>query len=204
MATRPPAGGCSEEPALSLRFLGVDTGPLSSSWALLDVRPSRSWCAPVVSYLARGDIEGGTDAQASALRMLVADSIELDAVDAGLVVIESVEGFVYGSRISRGAGLAVGKALMATSRIVGELTRVVKDAGRWAVTCTGARARKRVFDKARTKDSHIKQAVPRLVRGWPARSNVHTRDAAVVALAAIWSLEGGRKTIQDLARMGTL
>ena len=192
---------------MSTRVLGVDPGPRVSAWALVEVNHQdlryRNRAA-AISYLAHGEIEGDTDTQCAALRLLLADHLDIFSTEQGLclVAVEAVAGFAFQATSNRGGGQAIVAALMATSRVVGELVRTSKDAGRPTIAVTAGRARKIVLNRASATDATVKAGVLRYVRGWPTRSNVHARDAALLSLATAWSLRN--QTVEQVALAGAI
>jgi Holliday junction resolvasome RuvABC endonuclease subunit len=174
--------------------LGLDPGPSRSAWALIEGTqlPRGS-----TSYLARGSLVGQSDAQSYALRL------GAKYMAPRIVVVEAVEGFAFAATSKRGGGQAVVRALMQTSRMVGELVREAKTQGYAVTAITASRARTRVFNRGNIQNGPIKAQIGRLIRGWPEISNEHERDAAVAALACLWSIRG-EEDIHRLVRDGAI
>jgi Holliday junction resolvasome RuvABC endonuclease subunit len=164
--------------------MGVDPGPAVSAWTLLDGTGERP------SFLATGMLHGaqsaGLHSELSAIQVESPSALRREV----LTVVEAVEGYAFSATSRRGGGQAVVAALLKTSLVVGEHLGYLRAQG-WPVrTMTAREARTAVIDKGSAKDATVKIAVERLIAGWPKRSNVHSRDAALVALAA-W-LKGWR------------
>jgi Holliday junction resolvasome RuvABC endonuclease subunit len=74
--------------------------------------------------------------------------------------------------------------LMLMSRQIGRIEQVaIARAVPWR-EMPAASARLRMLGHANASDAEIGSFVARTISGWPKRSNVHARDAAMVALAA--------------------
>lgn len=127
---------------------------------------------------------------------------EIIAHCAGIVAIEKPSGF-YPSRgmlSKRGGALAkICEGLLMAGWVGGELKGLARAAGKkvYEVSAPDARRSLGVLiggrGKAREKtvDQQIAGLVPQLVRGWPKRSCVATRDAAVAAMFVLQFVRGG-------------
>lgn len=74
-------------------------------------------------------------------------------------------------------------ALVMTAKVSERIATLAESEGHAIVRLPSTRARGLVVGRPNASDATIETAVTRLVDGWPARSNAHVRDAAVVALA---------------------
>lgn len=73
--------------------------------------------------------------------------------------------------------------LVMTAKVSERIATLAEVAGHAVVRLPSTRARSLIVGKPNASDATIAMAVKRLVVDWPARSNAHVRDAAVVALA---------------------
>jgi Holliday junction resolvasome RuvABC endonuclease subunit len=166
-------------------IFGVDPGPTSSGWAVVECAGGR------LNFLEAGS--GNLD--------LVCDHVVkfLDPDSRGgqetyRFAVECPRPFFPvvrpGDDPGRQRGLMISQAtqLIATARAVGEivrsaLARVKRDQ---IFEYTASEWRTAVCRRSNPTDAQVKEAITRLVAGWPSRSNAHHRDAAGVATAAAW------------------
>jgi hypothetical protein len=139
--------------------LGIDPGPTSDGVAWLALERGR-WAVADIAAPATPEHIGRAD----------------------LVAIEEPEQ-VHPRRMSVGAAVATGSSLLATARRVADLRLLADRAGVPCVTITCREARRAMGVRGRTPDRATGIVLARLVAGWPARSNAHVRDAAIVAMA---------------------
>lgn len=151
------------------RILAFDPGSTRSGWCLVvsnDARPV------VVDFVAAGEVDS-TSPEVCAL---------LGELQPGVVAVEVLRGIAYPAK---GAGIVgnLASASFAAGLIAGLATPVCDEA---VVEMTAREWRGSVLGKPNASDQAIAVVVPRLVRGWPKRSNVHERDAGGLALAVAW------------------
>lgn len=107
-----------------------------------------------------------------------------------LVGIETPTQVFHHGRAKKGMGARIGieRALLAATPMVGVVRAVAALRAPAALLFEGQahEVRRAVLGKLPKDgiDAFVGKMVPRLVEGWPARSNNHVRDAAVVALYA--------------------
>ena len=152
--------------------LGIDPGPETHGWALLDMSgPRPKWI-------------DASKSTSDGMRIVIPQTApDLVAVEVPSRVLP------FGKPVAQRAR---GAQLAATSLQAGRILGACDGLGYEAVQIDAATWRKVLG--ART-DATIKTAIARLVEGCPKRSNVHERDAAGVAIGAYrrWMLER-RKT----------
>lgn len=103
--------------------------------------------------------------------------------NADFVAIEEVCGFPHGKDNYKRA-----KQLMEAAKMGERIAMAVRLIVKKPVICmTAGRSRTLVVGRNNPDDPTIKIAVRRLIRGVPKSTNVHERDAAIVALAAGWT-----------------
>lgn len=152
-------------------ILGYDP---PGGWALLDFADKR------FRFIDCGTVEGVEQDWAPLTR-------------ADLVCIEQPAEIFANNRTTkgnRGIMFAIAGQLLSTRDAATRLATLAEVRGAAVVQMTSAKARRalsiRIGGRGATKgavDKQIAVAVPRLVAGWPERSNTHVRDAAVVAIA---------------------
>ena len=153
-------------------ILAFDPGSAKSGWckvAVTGVRPS----LVTLSYVESGEVLSTRDA----VRSLIANS------EADVVAIEMLAGIAYPVK---GAGIV--SALVASSNVAGMIAALAYAEGRQVAEMTATQWRRMVIGKGNASDKAIAQTIPRLVREWPKRSNVHERDAAGLAIATAWQM----------------
>jgi Holliday junction resolvasome RuvABC endonuclease subunit len=106
--------------------------------------------------------------------------------NAELVAIERVRGVAYGPK---GAGIV--PHLIEASYACGGIAWLARSLGRRVLELTARDWRGVVLNKPHASDAEVKEAIARLVRGLPKRTNAHVRDAVGVGLGAAW-LRNGR------------
>jgi len=145
--------------------LGIDPGPSAHGWALLRVLDLQT-----AEWLALGvDKPDWYDAL----------TLASFAVRPELVAIERPAGGGYSP--------ATVPPLLETAYQAGILAGRALAAGLDVSPLCAADWRREVVGRGNAEDAAIKDAVLRLVTGWPKKSNAHHRDAAGVALAAGWA-----------------
>ncbi len=171
-------------------ILAFDPGGTSCGFAWLETRGgSQSFSRPEpinVSYVDCGNIPSTHAA--------IGEFLRRNPVD--LVAIEKVEGHAFNKkRKNRETGeeeiapMPV-KHLLAAAGIATAISWLCTDRGIRTVEMTAGEWRKMVCGNRSAKDTMIKLAVERYVHGWPARSNMHNRDAGGLGLAAAWHVNG--------------
>lgn len=168
-------------------ILGIDPGSKWCGYAiLLERAEKRTDCKAFarvhLDFITLGEVQSDPDGYVYLADRLATVNRQVSPNPAH-VAIESVAGYAYAPSSKRGGGQAVVKALLETSRVVGALESELRahyavDASRTALQCRGI-----VVGKSRCGDADVKVAVKRIVNGWPKRSNVHQRDAALCAIA---------------------
>jgi len=143
----------------SLIVLGIDTGPDQHAYVLLRFDHSHS-----IAFVELG----------------MADTPTLGGLERTytFAALERPAGFAYKP--------AIVCALLKTAYEAGCVCGQLQARGVPVVPLCAADWRRDVCGNGSATDAVIKDAVTRLVRGWPKRSNAHHRDAAGVALAAGW------------------
>lgn len=106
------------------------------------------------------------------------------AIQAPYVAIETAYGVHAGIARTRGAqaALSIARASVATTRADGVIEGVCVGLGLVTMRATALEWRAALAGGRQASDAAVAAMVPRLVSGWPARSNAHTRDAAGVAV----------------------
>lgn len=141
--------------------LGIDPGPTSHGWAVICVHDLQT-----AEYLACGESE--------AVRGLPF----FTPVPPALCAIERPAGGGYSP--------ATVPPLLETAYQAGILSGMARGRNLEVTPLCAADWRREVVGRGNAEDAAVKDAVTRIVRGWPKRSNAHQRDAAGVALAAGW------------------
>jgi len=164
--------------------LGIDSGSTSVGWCRLRASGGGMGRAIRLAYLAGGKC----DATPAAILALVDGAQgEAGAPRAELVAIERVEGGLFRRR---GRRAAPASQLFATSHVAGGIAWMLDVAGVGVVVQPATWWRRIVLGRGSASDRSIRVVVPRLVDDWPERSSVHVRDAAGVAIAAVWTRRG--------------
>lgn len=158
--------------------LAVDTGSKSFGWCVV------RRIGPRVAFVDCGT----ADATRSAWVKVLSDAIRLDDGCVDAVYVETPEGMVFSSYR--------GPTLIETSRLVGGIAWDCEGMGVRCELRTSNWWRKALVGKASSPkkglmDKLIADAVPANVIGWPAKSNVHVRDAGGLAVVAGWELAKG-------------
>lgn len=156
----------------SIVVLGVDPGPSSHGWALVRVVDLQS-----AEWLACGDVD------VTEIGSLFS-RIGVECPEPALVAIERPAGGGYSP--------ATVPPLLETAYQAGRVAGVAERLALSVRPLAAADWRREVVGRGNAENAAIKDAVLRLVRGWPKRSNAHERDAAGVALAAGWAELRGR------------
>lgn len=148
--------------------VGIDPGASLHGVALLRVSGLRA------SFVEAHHLD--TDALVSWLRDL--------AAQAPHVAIETAHGVHAGIVRARGAqaALSIARASVATTRADGVIEGVSVGLGIPTMRATALEWRAALAGGRQASDAMVAAMVPRLVSGWPTRSNAHTRDAAGVAV----------------------
>lgn len=155
-------------------ILGFDPGSSDTGWCKVDSRGGAG--QPVtVTYYDSGTVPSSFEAVGGLLRSRP-----------DVVAIEKIKGFAFGA----GKGPGVVAALIATSWVAGMIATLAWSEAIPFVEMTALEWRRLVLGRPSASDQEIATVVPRLVHGWPARSNVHTRDAGGLALGVAWHLNG--------------
>lgn len=149
--------------------LGIDPGA-TCGWARLFIDGD-----PVAGYTAW--YRGHGDFRAEHAKTFLPKLLE----EANVVAIEDIQ-HQYG-----GAHFKSAKATIAAAKTGQHIATVAEINGKRVVRMTASRSRTLIIGRNNPDDPTIAIAVKRLVRRWPTRSNAHSRDAAVVALAVGWS-----------------
>lgn len=151
-----------------------DPGTNESGWCTLDTRGGRG--TPITTtFLDAGNIPSKPAEVARLLRGEKPD----------VVAVEDLRGFAYGSK-----GPGVVAALLASSNRAGGIEWLAWALGLALVEMTATQWRQLVLGNGSAKDDRIAQVVPKLIHGWPARSNAHMRDAGGLGLGVAWKLDG--------------
>lgn len=199
-------------------LVGIDPGPTTSGYAILHLEGALSpGRAPRLSYGAKGEFD--SDDTASLRRAIVEVPSMAYGTAANVVVIERLEGYTYPGR-SFVASRAIAETVRMGERIRGRAIALLSDAhARQAAAnavvfgrdvrrvpvvadVVARAARATVCGKGSAKDRTVKTCVERFIAGWPKRSNVHERDAALVAMA--WAWTGGKAaTLSNEEKTGT-
>lgn len=185
-----------------MRARGIDPGE-TIGWCDLERETPG-----VFRYIAGGDCpssdikRGGLALPGGRLERIDAVSIETPAemhpndVAAAVSAARGKGGSPFAASPAAGAGRIVQtvRCLLTTARIAERVACLVADEGVRIVEPTAAQCRKAIgvkFGAQRGKgeklspDQQIAKLVPLYIRGWPARSNVHVRDAGVAAFFAL-------------------
>lgn len=163
-----------------MRALGIDPGPTSLGWALVDVTPrERTW------------LRGGTwDTEDLPDFVEVMRAARLD-----LVAVEVPNG-IYRPR-SREMGQAIrelrarGMQLAQTMGVAMQYVGAFRGAGMRVVEISASDWRRGVVGKSSPTDAQVAAVLERIVMGMP-RTNAHARDALGCALAAAFANGGTR------------
>ena len=83
-----------------------------------------------------------------------------------------------------------GPAIIATSRTAGFLECLARDRRMHLVERTAREVRLSLCGRGNASDGQVADAVRGNVFGFPAKSNVHIRDAAALAVVAAWEIAG--------------
>ena len=164
-----------------MNVLGIDPGTRSMGWSLLLSAPRQRGYKPCAEYLAKGTIAATEQAVEDLVRAL--ERLSERKVDR--LVLEEVSGTLFPHKGTK-HGLAAAGNLFATAKVGARVEAHMRAKGLAVATMPARRSRSLVGGKANASDATIKRAVLFLVKGWPKLSNVHERDAAVVALASIY------------------
>lgn len=151
--------------ARELVVLGIDPGSRAHGWAVLVVGPHSA------RYLDGGHREcSAADLVRRTIRVECRGPLDLVAVEVPAVLhhLPAVRQVLL-TAVSAGAALGAADCF-----------------DRLNVRVNPADWRRDVCGHGSARDSTVKDAIDRLVTGWPKRSNVHIRDAAGVALHAAW------------------
>lgn len=162
-----------------LRIIAFDPGSSSSGWARIDVRWGLG--LPVTcTFVAKGKVANDV----FAAKALVARD------DVDMVAIEQPEAYAFKRQRADGTQKQYGASmvgyLMAARGVSDQLKTLAMLAGKTIVEVPATRVRRLLCGRGSVKDATVKNAVTRLVAGWPARSNDHERDAAACGVAAAW------------------
>jgi Holliday junction resolvasome RuvABC endonuclease subunit len=165
-------------------ILAFDPGSNESGWCLVDTRGGAG--SPITAtYLDSGNLPSKPADVAHLLRVEKPD----------LVAVEDLRGFAYGSK-----GPGVVAALISSANRAGGIEWLSWALGIAIVEMTASHWRQIVLGNGSATDERIKTVIPRLIHGWPARSNVHTRDAGGLALGVAWKLNGKAPNALDEVR----
>jgi Holliday junction resolvasome RuvABC endonuclease subunit len=149
-------------------ILAFDPGTTSTGWAIVNATADGS--RRRVTFRAAGAVPSEADAILALF----------GGVD--VVAVEKLKGFAYASK----GGASIVDGLVASSRVAGLIVGLT--AGRVpCVEMTAHEWRKLVCGNGAATDAKIAATVPRLVEGFPKRSNVHVRDATGLAVAVGWT-----------------
>lgn len=155
-------------------ILALDPGSSSSGWCAIDTRGGAG--TPITAtYLDSGTVPSSPGELALLVRAQAPD----------VVAVENLAGFAYGTK-----GPGVVAALLTSARAAGLIVAIAWAEGRSVVEMTAREWRKLVLGNGSATDQRIAQVIPTLMHGWPARSNVHTRDAGGLAIGVAWTLNG--------------
>jgi Holliday junction resolvasome RuvABC endonuclease subunit len=157
--------------------LSFDPGTNETGWCSLDVRGGSGGLPITATYRDAGKVQSTPGELGLLMRVQAPD----------VIGIERLEGFAFGA----GKGPGVVAALVSSSRISGMITALAYAQRISTVEMTAREWRQLVLGNPSATDHRIADVVPRLIHGWPPRSNVHTRDAGGLGLGIAWHL-GGR------------
>lgn len=148
------------------RIVGIDVG---ATCGVVRLMPTGGWGA-TGPFLYEGS---------AATRDVFASGLIRD-VD--VLAVEGVSGAVYNTGDGMGAALSRGKALMVAARLSGRLEQWARDHSVEHHEYTARDVRKAMCGRANADDAMVALVVRSRVVDWPARSNAHERDAALVAI----------------------
>lgn len=176
----------TDQPAAGAMTLGIDPGPNNSGWALIDFTiPS----APVW-------FEGGNTNRIDALFQMLkqrelSDHIHLVAIEQAVALWNPMAN-VQTMATAWAGGWAAGYAEALGFNVV------ALGANQWRVALVGESRR------GDDVDGKVKAALRSLVRHFPARSNVHVRDAGAVACVATRDWRHARRLQQHARNLETI
>lgn len=162
-----------------LRVLAFDPGSSSSGWARIDVR----WGVgmPVTStFVAKGVVANDVHV----INELIARP------DVDLVALEQPESYSFKRRQKDGSMKQYGSKmvgyLMAARGASDQMKAMAQLGGKKVFEVPATKVRRLICGRSSAKDATVKEAILRLVAGWPKASNTHERDAAACGVAAAW------------------
>lgn len=160
---------------------GIDPGPKSSAWAVLECTPGDRprWIAK--AYPKNEDL--------FLPALIAAHRPELVAVET------SGDSHVFGKTPQAMRSRARWLAL--TNRVSGEMAGLLKAIGCSVVEVPAATSRRGIGGKANCSDGIIKRALAMTTDNMPARTNSHTRDAACAAIVG-WRMAGFVDHAEDM------
>ncbi|MGE0792468.1 MAG: crossover junction endodeoxyribonuclease RuvC [Sandaracinaceae bacterium] len=161
-------------------IVAFDPGAPTTGWCAVDARGGKG--RPVTTTFWAG---GVVESQPQAIHELLATRQRVDVERIDVVAVERLEGFAFPSK---GPGIVSG--LIAGSRAAGVTAAIAWSLGIRVVEMTANTWRRLVLGRPAATDALIANVIPRLVHGWPKRSNVHVRDAGGLALGVAWHLGG--------------
>ena len=153
--------------------MGFDPGSTRSGYGVIGAGGTAA--QPTFSFLGCGDVESS----GPALDAFFARCEPFQVAAGKTVAVEVTQGRIYGDK---GAGIA--PDLLACARADALICENVRWRGVDLVTLPAVRWRKAVAGNGHASDRILKIAIGRLLRGMPARTNVHNRDGLGVAIAA--------------------
>lgn len=184
----------------STRVIGIDPSNIGAAWAVLDCGGESG----VRNYVDKG--EGTLEDVCMRIGMEKPEHVDV------VVGIErppaQLNVHVYPNRVAAlGPIKARDEALWAARAKAGSLIDTAYMAGSIgqfakSIMCRVVELRPDTWrtalntssrKKGTDQDDLVREAIATLVRGWPARSNVDTRDACGVALAAYWHVRSERR-----------
>lgn len=159
-------------------ILAFDPGSNETGFAVVDTRGGGG--TPItVTYLDSGNI---ASKPAEFSRLIRSEKPDI-------VAVENLAGFAYATK---GPGIVA--ALISSAHAAGLVCAIAWAEGVELVEMTATQWRKIVLGNGSATDERIADVVPKLIHGWPKRSNKHTRDAAGLAVGVSWVRNGKAPT----------
>lgn len=171
-------GACSP----TLTVVAFDPGPTECGWAI--VQAGAAAMRGMVAFVEGGKVDSKMAELLAVVRRAVRGEVQ------PLVALEAPSGFIFESGSKRGEGHgAIGKQLLATAMVAGEIKGLVRTPGRdLPLVAVNAATWRRAVCGRNNADNHlVEAAVSRLTIGLPKRTNNHLRDAVGLAIFASWN-----------------
>jgi Holliday junction resolvasome RuvABC endonuclease subunit len=165
-----PSAAPKHAPTDPVVILGIDPGPTSCGWAIVETRGGGGGVPSTCRFVAGGKREPAVDLLWPMMR------------STHVVAIERPRGYGAGD----GQAVRMGP-LMDTSYVAGMCFALAWMEDRQVIEMRAADWRRMICGKGAASDAAVKTSVEKLVAGMPKRSNTHLRDAVGIALAAAWS-----------------